>query len=103
MVRYGPPQGAEGFGRLHARAMRLASTAIRCLPDALVTSGHLHLMRWLSRLGCERRWAVRERQWRATHILTVRPGYEVKVMLDADDSDAGPAYTREEWNSVTQA
>lgn len=38
--------------------------------------------------------------FRATHLVTFR-GAEIPVMLDP--SQAGPAYTREEWDSETSA
>lgn len=40
--------------------------------------------------------------FRATHIATTAHG-EVPVMLDADASGAGPAYTVTEWDTETSA
>lgn len=40
--------------------------------------------------------------FRATHEITTTTK-RVLVMLDANESGAGPAYTREEWNNETSA
>lgn len=42
------------------------------------------------------------RQWKATHVLTMPNGERVKVMYDQHD-EGGPAYTKQEWDSLDLA
>ena len=39
-----------------------------------------------------------DREWRATHRLTLVTGYTLDVMYE-QHADGGPAYTRSEWQT----